>query len=54
MTFVPKDLRTKDPKVYKTVYISEKLVQKLDKIASDYNTSFNNVVISMIEYCLEE
>ena len=39
---------------YKTLYISETLVSQIDEIAKDNNTSFNNVVISMIESCLKE
>jgi hypothetical protein len=37
---------------YKSLYISEYLVEQIDKIAGENNTSFNNVVVSMIESCL--
>ena len=32
----------------------EKLIKEIEKIAKDNNTSFNNVIISMIEQCLEK
>jgi len=37
---------------YKTLYISDNLIERIDKIAKDNDTSFNNVIISMIESCL--
>jgi len=37
---------------YKTIYLKNDLIEKLDKIANDNNTSFNNVVVNMIEYCI--
>lgn len=40
--------------VYKTLYIKQVLVDQIDKIASENDTSFNNVVISMIESCLSD
>ena len=39
---------------YKTVYLKNDLIDKLDKIAKDNNTSFNNVVVNMLEYCTNE
>ncbi|MCL2071398.1 MAG: hypothetical protein FWH07_04085 [Oscillospiraceae bacterium] len=39
---------------YKTMYISDSLVEKINKIAYENDTSFNNVVISMIESCVDE
>ena len=39
---------------YKTVYLRNDLIEKLDKIAKDNNTSFNNVVVNMLEYCTNE
>ena len=52
MTFIPKKTKNKEPAGYKSLYIKKELVKKLEKIAIEGNTSFNNVVISMIEYCL--
>ena len=48
-------LKTTKEKVkcsYKTLYISDSLVEKINKIAKDNGTSFNNVIVSMIEFCL--
>jgi len=54
MAFVLKKTREKETAVYKSLYIKENLVELIDKIAKENNTSFNNVVISMIESCLKE
>ena len=35
-----------------STYIREELAKQVEQIAKDNDTSFNNVVISMIEYCL--
>ena len=42
MDFGLKSTKNKEPTVYKTLY------------ATENNTSFNNVVVSMIESCLKE
>lgn len=49
-----KKTKEKEISLYKTLYIKEDLVKLIDKIASDNNTSFNNIIISMIEECLSE
>ena len=54
MSFQIKDNKTRIKHVYKTLYISELLAEQIEKIAFRNNTSFNNVVISMIEHCLNE
>lgn len=54
MTFVPKKTKDKFDSVNKSLYIRQETVDKIDAIAAEHNTSFNNVVISMIEKCLEE
>ena len=54
MSFIPKTGKPKVKCGYKTLYISEELVERVDKIAFQFDTSFNNVVISMIEQCLSE
>lgn len=54
MSFIPKKTKEKIPSTYKSIYIKEDLVKKIEKIAKDNNTSFNNVVISMIEECLKK
>ena len=44
----------KEEAIYKTLYLKRSLAERLEQIASENNTSFNNVVISMIESCLKE
>lgn len=53
MTFIPKKTKEKEPSSYKTLYLKENLVKEIEKIAKENNTSFNNVVVSMIETCLK-
>lgn len=54
MTFVPKKTKEKNLSVYKSLYIKEDLAKEVEKIAKENETSFNNVIISMIEECLKE
>ena len=54
MQFVPKKTRKKVESRYKTIYLRQEIIEALEKIAQKNNTSFNNVVVSMIEQCLEE
>ncbi len=54
MAFKLKPTKAKVAAVYKSIYIREELVKQIEKIAKDNNTSFNNVVISMIEECLRK
>ena len=54
MGFKIKNTKEKVPSTYKYIYIKEDLVKKIDCIAKENNTSFNNIVISMIEACLED
>ena len=49
MSFKPKPTRNKVLKTNKTLYISDELIAKIDQIAIDNDTSFNNVVVSIIE-----
>ena len=53
MKFVIKKTREKEISLYKSLYIKEELVKEIEKIARENDTSFNNVVVSMIEYCLK-
>ncbi len=53
MSFVPLKTKNKVPATYKTLYIKEKYIKEIEKIAKENNTSFNNVVVSMIETCLK-
>ena len=50
--FKPKDTKNKEPADYRSLYIKEKLIKEIEKIAKENNTSFNNVVVSMIEKVL--
>ncbi len=52
MNFKIKQTQKKVSSTYKTLYIKDDLVKKIEKIAKQNNTSFNNVVISMIEACI--
>lgn len=54
MSFKIKNTKKKVATTYKTIYIREDLVKQIEKIAKDNNTSFNNVIISMIEECLKK
>ena len=54
MPFKPKETRKKVDAGYKTVYLKKELIDKIEHIAQKNATSFNNVVVSMIEHCLEE
>ena len=54
MPFVPKKTRKKVEAGYKTIYLRQSVIDAVEKIAKDSQTSFNNVVVSMIERCLEE
>ena len=54
MKFTLKKTREKEISLYKSLYIKEELVKKIEKIALENNTSFNNVIISMIEHCLND
>ena len=54
MKFKIKRTRDKEACTYKTLYIKKGVSEQIEKIATEYNTSFNNVVISMIEACLSD
>ena len=54
MAFVPKKTKKKVEAGYKTIYLRQSVIDELEQIAKDNSTSFNNVVVSMIERCLEE
>ena len=52
MPFQPGDAKKKN--ISKSLYISEKLAARVEKLAAENETSFSNMVVSMIEYCLRE
>ena len=54
MPFIPKKTSEKRKSCYKTIYLAQELVDQINRIAKDNATSFNNVVVSMIERCLED
>lgn len=54
MAFVPKKTKKKVEAGYKTIYLRQSIIDQLEEIARQNSTSFNNVVVSMIERCLEE
>lgn len=49
MAFSPKPTKKKVQAGYKTLYITDELCEKINKLAKEYDTSFNNIVISIIE-----
>ena len=52
MKFEIKQTREKEACIYKTLYIKKALSKQIEAIETEYKTSFNNVVVSMIEACL--
>ncbi|MDO4270005.1 MAG: hypothetical protein Q4C72_03675 [Eubacteriales bacterium] len=54
MKFKINRTQRKDETTYKSLYIKQSLADAVEKIARENNTSWNNVVISMIESCLED
>ena len=54
VSFTIKNTKNKAEAIYKSLYISKSLADQVQKVASENNTSFNNVVISMIEFCLTD
>ena len=54
MKFELRQFPAKEESIYKTLYIKRSLADHIEEIASENNTSFNNVVVSMIESCLKE
>ncbi len=49
MAFTPRETKKKVKAGYKTLYIKDELSEKINKLAEKHNTSFNNIVISIIE-----
>lgn len=54
MTFIPKETHKKVEAGYKTLYLSQDVIDRITQMAKEYNLSFNSVVVSMIEHCLQE
>ncbi len=53
MNVFPKSTQHKESAIYKSLYIKDDLAKKVSNLADQYNTSFNNIIISMIEYYFE-
>ena len=51
--FKLKPTKNKEPASYKSIYIKNHLIKEVERIAKENNTSFNNVIVSMIEECLK-
>ncbi len=49
MEFKPKATKEKVKAGYRTLYITDELSDKISELATTHNTSFNNIVISIIE-----
>lgn len=54
MDFKIKPTRKKEESVTKSIYLKRSLIDRIDAIAAENETSFNNVVVSMIESCLKD
>ncbi len=54
LKFEIKRTRGKEERSYRTLYIKRSLLEQIEAIAAEYDTSFNNVVVSMIEACLSD
>ncbi len=39
---------------YKTIYLKNETIDKLNEIAKENDTSFNNIIVNMIDYCIKE
>lgn len=49
MAFIPRETKQKVKAGYKTLYIRDDLSNKINALAKKHETSFNNIVISIIE-----
>ncbi len=54
MPFQIRQNKRETERIYKSLYLPKTLVSQINRIACDNSTSFNNIVISMIESCLKE
>ena len=54
MGFVPKRTGKKVDTCYMTLYITVDMREELSRIAAEYGTSLNNVVVSMIKQCMAQ
>ena len=54
MGFTIKPTRQKEEAVTKSVYMKRSLADQIEEIAKENQTTFSNVVVSMIESCLRD
>lgn len=54
MNFDVKKIKKKEETIYRSLYITKKLSEKIDKICKENDVSWNSVVISMIESCVND
>ncbi len=54
MAFTPRETKKKVKAGYKTLYIKDELVEKINSLANKHETSFNNIVISILEDFFKE
>lgn len=54
MPFGPDNIQRKGEAAYKTIYLRQRMIDQIEKIAAENETSFNSIVVSMIEQCLKD
>lgn len=54
MPFGPNNIQRKGEAAYKTIYLRQRTIDKIEKLAAENETSFNAIVVSMIEQCLPD
>lgn len=54
MPFGPESIQRKGEAGYRTLYLRQNLIDQVEKLAAENKTSFNAVVVSMIEQCLKD
>ena len=54
MPFEPKKTRNKVESAYKSIYLKQSVIAEIDQLAKKYNTSVNNIVVTMVEDRLKE
>lgn len=54
MPFQPKKTRNKVESAYKSIYLRQTVIDELNALAAKHSTSFNNIVVTMIDQCLEQ
>jgi len=54
MPFGKDNIQRKGEAAYKTIYLRQRLIDQIEKLAAENETSFNAIVTSMIEQCLKD